>query len=117
MRNKPLYARNTVGKVLWEKFNIVVTLDTIFRQQGNNLKQSCFRRVLNNIRNVEHVLDDWEFLMSQADIRLHPRERDLFNGAVHMFPTNNLVSFHNRHMLKSLNSEIARCIVENLRHS
>jgi len=50
--------------------------------------------------------------MSQADMRLHPRERDLFNAAVHMFPTNNFVSFHNRHMLKSLNSPIARCVAE-----
>ena len=50
--------------------------------------------------------------MSQADMRLHPREKDLFNAAVHMFPTNNLVSFHNRHMLKSLNSPIARCVDE-----
>ena len=55
--------------------------------------------------------------MSRADIRLHPRERDLFNAAVHMFPTNNLVSFHNRHMLKSLNFPIARCIAVTSRRS
>lgn len=41
--------------------------------------------------------------MSWANMRLHPTERDLFNAAVHMFPTNNLVSLHNMHMLKSLN--------------
>ena len=31
VRDKPMYASKTTGKVLWEKFNIVVTLDTIFR--------------------------------------------------------------------------------------
>jgi ATP-dependent DNA helicase PIF1 len=30
VRDKPLYASNIAGKVLWNKFNIVVTLDTIF---------------------------------------------------------------------------------------
>ena len=107
MRDKTLYASNTSGKLLWNKFKIVFTLDTIFFQQGNNEKQSCFRRVPNNIRNVELVLEDWEFLMSRADMRLHPRERDLFNATIHMFPTNNWISFHNRHMLKSLNYPIA----------
>lgn len=55
--------------------------------------------------------------MPRANMRLHPIERDLFNVAVHMFPTNNLVSLHNRHMLKSLNSLIARCIVKYSRRS
>ena len=98
--DKPLYVGNTVGKVLWKKFNIIVTLDTIFRQQGNTEEQSCFCRFLNNIRNAKPVLDDWEFLMSQADMRLYHREMDLFNVAVHLFPTNNLVSFYNRHFLR-----------------
>jgi hypothetical protein len=43
VKDKPLYAGNTTGKVLWKKFNIVVTLDTIFRQQGNDPKQYSFR--------------------------------------------------------------------------
>ena len=55
--------------------------------------------------------------MSRADMRFHPRERDLFNAAIHMFPTNNLVSFHNRHMLTSLNYPIAQCVAEHSRHS
>ena len=54
--------------------------------------------------------------MSQANMRLHPREKYLFNATIHMFPTNNLVSFHNRHMIKSLISQIARCVVEHSRH-
>ena len=34
IKDNPLYASNTAGKVLWKNFNIVVTLDIIFRQQG-----------------------------------------------------------------------------------
>lgn len=43
VRDKPLYVGNTVGKVLWKQFDTVVTLDKIFRKQGSNEKQSCFR--------------------------------------------------------------------------
>lgn len=65
------------------------------------------KSLLNNIRNIELVLEDWDFVMAWAGMRLHPTERDLFNVVIHMFPTNNLVSLHNRHMLKSLNYPIA----------
>jgi hypothetical protein len=112
VRDKPLYAGNTTGKVLWKKFNIVVTLDTIFWQQGNDLKQYYFRNLLMNIRNVEPLFDDWELLMSWVDMNLPLEERSLFNSTLHLFPTNNLVNLHNRQMLKSLNSPIARCVVE-----
>jgi len=107
LRDKPLYVGNTTGKVLWIKFNNFATLATIFLQQGKNDKQYIFHRVLNKIRNAKHILEDLEFLMSWVDMRLHPRERDLFDSTVNMFPTNNLLSFHNIHMLKSLNSAIA----------
>ena len=112
VKDKPLYAGNTVGKVLWKKFNIVVTLDTIFRQQGNDPKQYSFRNLLMNIRNAEPFFDDWELLMSRAGMDLPIEEMSLFNSSLHLFPTNNLVDLHNRQMLKSLNSPIARCVVE-----
>lgn len=35
IRDKTQYAGNTIGSVLWKSFNIVVTLDVIFYQQGN----------------------------------------------------------------------------------
>jgi hypothetical protein len=70
-----------------------------------------------NIRNVEPLFDDWDLLMSWADMNFPLEERTLFNSAFHLFPTNNLVNLHNRQMLKSLNSPIAQCIVEHTRQT
>ena len=36
VKDKPLYIGNTAGRVLWKYFRKVVTLDTIFRQQGTD---------------------------------------------------------------------------------
>ena len=112
VRDKPVYAGKTTGKVLWEKFNIVVTLDTIFQQQGDDPKQSSFQNLLVNIRNADPLIVDWDLLMSCSDSNLSPEERTLFDLTIHLFPANNLVSLHNRCMLKSLNSPIARCVTE-----
>jgi ATP-dependent DNA helicase PIF1 len=117
VKDKPLYAGNTAGKVLWKNFNIVVTLDIIFRQQGNHPRQAAFRQLLSNIRNVEPVIDDWDLLMSRVDMSLPPVERSLFHSAIHLFPTNDLVTLHNRQMLKSLNTPIARSVAEHTRRA
>ena len=42
VKDKPTYAIKTTHNVLWEKFNIGVTLDIIFWQQGHDPKQSSF---------------------------------------------------------------------------
>ena len=42
VKDKPLYVGNTAVKVLWKILNIVVTLDTIFKQQGDNPKKNIF---------------------------------------------------------------------------
>jgi ATP-dependent DNA helicase PIF1 len=53
--------------------------------------------------------------MSRVDSKLDPTERSLFDSEIHLFATNNLVTLHNRIMLKSLNSPIARCVAEHTR--
>ena len=115
IRDKPMYVGKTTSKVLWEKFNIVVTLDTIFRQQCDDPKQSSFRNLFANIRNACPLIVDWDLLMSRCDNNLSPEERSLFDSTSHLFPTNNSVSLHNRCMLESLNAPIARCVVEHTR--
>ena len=46
------------------KFNIVVTLDTKFWKQSHDPKQCSFQNMLANIRNEDHVIVDWDLLMS-----------------------------------------------------
>ena len=62
--DKPLYVGNTAGRVLWKYFTKVVTLDTVFRQQGTDPNQVKFKRLLINIRNANPTMDDWNLLMS-----------------------------------------------------
>jgi hypothetical protein len=90
-------------------------LDTVFRQQGNHPRQAAFRKLLNNIRNIEPAINDWDILMSRVEMSLPPVERSLFHSTIHLFPTNDLVTFHNRKMLKSLNTPIARSVAEHTR--
>jgi len=63
-----------------------------------------------NIRNEEPTLYDWDLLMSHLDSFLPLEEKRLLDSSVHLFATNNLVNLHNRKMLKSLNSLIAKCV-------
>ena len=58
VRNKPMYACKTIGKVLWTKFNVIFTLDTILCKQGHDPKQSSIQNILANIRNADLVIVD-----------------------------------------------------------
>ena len=74
VRDKPLYVGNTAGRVLWKDFRKVVTLDTIFRQQGTDPNQVKFKRLLTNIRNANPIVDDWNLLMSRTDANMDGTE-------------------------------------------
>ena len=54
--------------------------------------------------------------MSRIDSSMDYVERSTFNLEIHLFPTNTLVNLHNRCMLKSLNTPIARCIYEHTKN-
>ena len=59
-----LYAREILGRSLWNTFTTVVTLQILFRQQGQDEEQIHFRRLLTNIRNATPLQQDWEILQS-----------------------------------------------------
>ena len=59
VKDKPFYVGNIVGMVLWKYFRKVVTLDTVFHQQGTDPNQFNFKRMLTNIRNEKLIVDDW----------------------------------------------------------
>lgn len=58
VKDKPLYASRINRNVLWESFNIVVTLDKTYRQQGDDLRQASFRNILTNSGNEKYFLAD-----------------------------------------------------------
>ena len=62
--DKPIYVSHSTALMLWNTFNVAITLDTIFRQQGHTEPQIQFRKILQNIRNVVPIKQDWETLMT-----------------------------------------------------
>lgn len=105
--DKPLYTSHSTARTLWSEFTTVVTLQTVFRQQGETPAQQKFRRLLQNIQNAEAREEDWQLLMTRTNKQLTSREKEEFDNSMHLFATNDLVRLHNRKMLKSLNHPIA----------
>ena len=68
--DKPLYASHMHTLNLWHKFNIVVTLHTIFRQQGEDPMQLKFCAALQNLRNAEPMEVDWKLLITHTNKHL-----------------------------------------------
>lgn len=60
----PLYAGTSHGTALWNTFTTVITLDKIFRQQDQSSAQVLFRNVLQNIRNENPTIEDYNILMT-----------------------------------------------------
>ncbi|XP_057843282.1 uncharacterized protein LOC131052713 [Cryptomeria japonica] len=105
--DKPIYASHSVALGLWHSFTTVITLDTIFRQQGASIRQQQFRTLLHNIRNAQALQHDWQFLMCQTNATLTTQQKKDFNSSIHLFATNESARLHNRKMLKELNLPIA----------
>ena len=51
VKDIPMYARSSIGTSLWCIFDTFITLETIFRQQGNIPSQAYFRKLFLNLRN------------------------------------------------------------------
>ncbi|XP_059073347.1 uncharacterized protein LOC131053421 [Cryptomeria japonica] len=66
VNDRPAYASNRRAKLLWEEFKIVVTLDKIFRQDGENIQQQRFHQLLTNLRDANPQIDDWKLLMMRT---------------------------------------------------
>ena len=47
--DKPPYDSNARAKLLWEEFKTIVTLDKVFRQEGESEDQQRFHQLLTNI--------------------------------------------------------------------
>jgi len=79
IKDKDFYASETIGKVLWKSFNIVVTLDKKIQQQGTKMKQSSFCNILTNISNAKPFLHYSYLIISCVDNYLCPMEKSLFH--------------------------------------
>ncbi|XP_059076868.1 uncharacterized protein LOC131031330 [Cryptomeria japonica] len=110
VNDRPAYASNRRAKLLWEEFKIVVTLDKIFRQDGENIQQQRFCQLLTNLRDANPQIDDWKLLMMRTPTNIDVASNFEFENTVHLFSTNDNVHSHNKKMLYSLRHPVARSV-------
>ena len=115
--DKPIYASHSTALMLWNTFNVAITLDTIFCQQGHTEPQIQFHKILQNIRNVVPIKQDWETLMTRTKDNLNEKQNIDFDNSTHLFATNEHAIKHNRKMLKTLNLPIARSTARVVAHN
>ena len=114
--DRPAYDSNRRAKLLWQEFKIVVTLDKIFRQDGENDDQQRFRQLLMNVRDANPQIDDWRLLMTRTHINIDLPTNLHFENSVHLFSTNENVHSHNKKMLHSLKYPVARSVATKAGH-
>ena len=89
----------------------MVTLNHIFRQDGQSNENERFPILLSNIRDANPTLEDWMLLMSRCNANMSSIENEEFQNSVHLFSTNENVYNHNKKMLLSLTNPIVRSII------
>jgi hypothetical protein len=102
-----VYACEGQVRELENSFTIVVTLDIMFREDGESQDQMCFHHLLLNIRDAIQIVQEWKLLMSCINSSLDSSTKESSNKAIHCFATNENVNNHNTHFLASLNYPIA----------
>jgi ATP-dependent DNA helicase PIF1 len=104
----PLYsdksssARTTLsqeGCMVFEHFTQSVTLDTVYRQAGNDHDQVAFRDALLHLRTYSTTQEDYDLLATRFWDVLTPAERLTFEDVIHLLPTRAAVlEFNCRHL-------------------
>ncbi|XP_059073758.1 uncharacterized protein LOC131874410 [Cryptomeria japonica] len=115
VNDRPAYDSNRRAKLLWEEFKTMITLDKVFRQDGENIQQQRFCQLLTNLRDANPKIDDWKLLMMRTPISLDVVSNNNFDNAVHLFSTNENVHNHNKRMLYSLNHLVVRSLATRAR--
>ena len=64
VKDIPMYAGSSIRTALWRTFDTFITLETIFRQQGNSPSQIAFRKLLLNLQKATPTVEYWALLMT-----------------------------------------------------
>ncbi|XP_057856401.2 uncharacterized protein LOC131065774 [Cryptomeria japonica] len=88
VNDRPACDSNRRAKLLWGEFKTVVTLDKIFRQDGENFEQQRFCQLLKNLRDANPKIEDWKLLMTRIPPNMDAANNVDFDNTVHLFSTN-----------------------------
>ena len=105
----PLKPLSIAGRDVYLSFNQSITLQHIFRQQGNDPISQQFRDLLLCQRTYSITQEDYHLLSTRFSNNLPVEERNTFHDAIHLFPTRADVETHNHHYLESANVPVLRC--------
>ena len=87
------------GRMVFEYFNQSVTLDTVYRQAGDDADQVAFRDALMRLRTYSTTQADYDRLATRFWDVLPPAERLEFENVIHLLPTRDAVlKFNCRHL-------------------
>lgn len=102
----------TAGNLAYKKFEIVISLEAMMRQQNldNDEDQAKFIDLLPRLRNGTSTIDDWHLLRK----RMHVVDiENKFEESVHIYNINTSVNTFNIEKLKNLNMPITELIATN----
>ena len=105
----PLKPLQIAGRDVYFSFNQSITLQHIFRQQGNDPESQQFRDLLLRQRTYSITQEDYNFLSTRFPQHVPNEEKQTFKDAIHLFPTRAAVEDHNHHYLESAHIPVLRC--------
>jgi hypothetical protein len=110
---KPMVGRraglSSEGRTVFESFTQSVTLQKVFRQEGDDPEQIKFRDALMRLREYKSSEEDHTLFSARFWDRLTPDEREGFKDTLHLLPTKEAVKNLNNHCLAALGKPVIRC--------
>ena len=114
--DSPLYSSKVpkkplqiAGRDLYLSFNKSITLQRIFRQEGDDPVSQQFRGLLLRQRTYSINQEDYNLLLTRFSHNVSNEEKQTFNDAIHLFPTRADVENHNHHYLESMHTPVLCC--------
>ena len=105
----PLKPLQIAGRDVYISFNQSVTLQHIFRQQGDDPVSQHFRDLLLRQRTYSITQEDYNLLSTRFPQNLPDEEKRTFRDAIHLLPTRADVEDHNHHYLESAHTPVLCC--------
>jgi ATP-dependent DNA helicase PIF1 len=102
-------ALNAEGCHVFESFNQSVTLQTVFRQSGQDEEQVKFREALLRLRTYSTTYEDYTLFSTQFWNNLTPALRAEFVDVLHLLPTRASVLEFNCQKLVASGKPVLRC--------
>jgi len=110
--SKPSHRRPALtseGHRVFKSFQQSITLDTVYRQQGDSPEQVAFRNALLNLWTYSTTQEDYMLFSTRFWDVLSPEQHSEFDNALHLLPTRAAVLELNKHRLGAIGQPVIHC--------